>query len=347
MKKFFLAMLTILSFFASTYAQISLTSANAPKAGTSVRTRSLSEDSLFTFNIGLAGANLVWNYAAFKFDFAAAQQTNYVQPSQTTFGSDPAINKATFAEFNIEAPERVNFDSVSTANWWLIGAADSAGVRRQTPIIRKLNFPWTFNSAFSDSFDQIIVDPTTGDTILLPSVNAAKCDAYGSITTAIGTFNCLRVTRLNKEDLELAPGVGLYLKITTTEWWTTQHPQPVFSYARLDLDFFGDKDSFAIVSSLVQTRVANDEIAKIDLKTYPNPAQNTVNLDFETPDNQMIVLTVFNLSGQVMHSDKFEAVQGKQQRTVDVSNLPNGIYMVHLAGLKSKHLGLRKIVVQR
>ena len=38
--------------------------------------------------------------------------------------------------------------------------------------------------------------------------------------------------------------------------------------------------------------------------------------------------------------------QGKQQRTIDVSNMPNGVYVLYLGGEKDKRLGMRKIVVQ-
>ena len=92
--------------------------------------------------------------------------------------------------------------------------------------------------------------------------------------------------------------------------------------------------------------MANEEVAQTDLKTYPNPVQNTVNIDFEISEAQNVALTVFSLSGQIMHLDRFNVPQGKQQRAIDVSNMPNGVYLLYLGGEKDKRLGMRKIVVQ-
>ena len=347
MKKQYFLLLGFIGILSAATAQISFTSANAPKVGTSVRNRSSSEDSLFNFKTGLAGANRVWNFASFKFDTTQAiDQVNFINPKRTVYGNNPLIAGATYASFDVTTPENITFDSISTTNWWHIASADSAGLQRTDPIARELSFPWTYNSAFRDSSVQVVVDATSGDTIRVRNLTTAKCDAYGSITTSIGTLNCLRTLRTAKIEIELFPGFGLYLSVISTEWWTTQHPQPVFSHTRLNLDILGNVDSICVVNSLVQTRVANEEIAKTDLKTYPNPAQSIVNLDFDSAENQKIALTVFNLSGQVMHLEHFDALQGKQQRTLDVSNLPNGLYVVHLAGEKNKNLGMRKIIVQ-
>lgn len=347
MKRQYFLLLGFVSILFTASAQISFTSTHAPKAGTSVRSRSSFEDSLFTFKTGLAGANRTWNFANFKFDTTQGiDQTNFVNPRRTIYGNDPIIAGATFASFGLDTPEDITFDSISTANWWHIAAADSAGLERIDPIARELNFPWTYNSAFRDSTLEIIVDPASGDTIRIYNLNSAICDAYGNVTTSIGTFNCLRTIRTRKLSFELFPGFGFNATLVSNEWWATQHPRPVFSYTRVDLEILGDIDSFCVVNALIQTRVANEEIAKTDLKTYPNPAQDIVNLDFEITENQKIALTVLNLSGQVMHLERFDALQGKQQRTFDVSNLPNGLYMVHLAGEKNKNLGMRKIIVQ-
>jgi hypothetical protein len=348
MTKNLLLLLVFTSIISVSDAQISLTSTNVPKVGMSVRIRSLEDDSLLTFNVGLAGANRIWNYAAFKFDTSAAaiSQTNYISPSRTIYANNPAVTGASYAAVDPRYPLSIAYDSVATNSWWRIATTDSTGLTRRQPNERLLNFPWTYNSAFRDSFRTAILDPTTGDSLFINVLNSAKCDGYGTITTAIGTFNCLRVVFNSVQSIELAPGVGLFLSTKSTEWWTGQHPQAVFSHFKVNLDFVGLVDSFASVSSLIQTRVANAEIAKTEVKTYPNPAQNIVNMDIDITENQTVGLTVVNLSGQIMKLDRFEAIQGKQQRAIDVSSFPDGIYLVYLAGQKDRNLGVRKIVVQ-
>ncbi len=342
-----LLLLLFASLVCAATAQISFTAANAPKAGTSVKTQSSENDSLLRFNTGLAGANRIWNFASFRFDpTLGIAQTNFISPARTIYANDRRVNGATYGAFDIDTPTDITFDSISAGTWWTIAAADTGGVRRQNPITRQLTFPWTYNSAFRDSVVERVYDPSAGDTLSVITVTNVKCDAYGSITTPIGTFNALRTTRAIKAQVEFIPGLGIYLSINTTEWWTTQHPQPVFSHSRINFDAFGTVDSFAAVYSIVQTRVANEEVAQTDLKTYPNPVQNTVNIDFEISEAQNVALTVFSLSGQIMHLDRFNVPQGKQQRTIDVSNMPNGVYMLYLGGEKDKRLGMRKIVVQ-
>ena len=60
-----------------------------------------------------------------------------------------------------------------------------------------------------------------------------------------------------------------------------------------------------------------------NLKFYPNPTSNTLNLvnDYSTIENVQIV----NLQGQILFQNKYS---NQNNVTLDFSNFPNGIYLV-------------------
>ena len=167
MKKNLLLLLCFTSLAYATTAQISFTSANAPKAGTSVKMQSSDNDSLLRFNTGLAGANRIWNFAGFRFDpTLGITQTNYISPARTIYANDRRVNGATYGSFDIDAPTDITFDSISTGTWWTIATADTSGIQRQNPLARQLTFPWTYNSAFRDSTRERIYEPI--EVVILP-----------------------------------------------------------------------------------------------------------------------------------------------------------------------------------
>ena len=63
----------------------------------------------------------------------------------------------------------------------------------------------------------------------------------------------------------------------------------------------------------------------IEIKTYPNPATDWVAI--ETDSNEKLYLQLFNTNGQLLYN----AEMTNQTETLDVSNLPGGMYFLNVA----------------
>lgn len=63
----------------------------------------------------------------------------------------------------------------------------------------------------------------------------------------------------------------------------------------------------------------------IEIKAYPNPATDWVAV--ETDSNEKLYLQLFNTNGQLLYN----AEMTNQTETLDVSNLPGGMYYLNVA----------------
>lgn len=65
-----------------------------------------------------------------------------------------------------------------------------------------------------------------------------------------------------------------------------------------------------------------------DVKIYPNPAENVVNIAFSSENAENGVVSVMNLVGQTVYTQPVEIVDGANLITVPVNRFNSGVYMV-------------------
>ncbi len=75
-----------------------------------------------------------------------------------------------------------------------------------------------------------------------------------------------------------------------------------------------------------------EEIEKTiqELNLYPNPTNNILNVAFELTNNSDVKVMVMSLTGQMIEVRDLKLQEGTQQFKIDVNQLGNGIYFVHL-----------------
>jgi hypothetical protein len=72
----------------------------------------------------------------------------------------------------------------------------------------------------------------------------------------------------------------------------------------------------------------NEANNKIDI--YPNPSTNEITLAFEQTYSENTKITIQNVLGQTVYSESFKSNTGNQLKTLDISNLQNGVYFIQL-----------------
>lgn len=71
-----------------------------------------------------------------------------------------------------------------------------------------------------------------------------------------------------------------------------------------------------------------------DLKLYPNPTQNELNLGFKVDNNEDILINIMDLSGKVVYTQFVKAVAGSNLVMMDTNPLAKGIYMINVKTLQ-------------
>lgn len=80
-----------------------------------------------------------------------------------------------------------------------------------------------------------------------------------------------------------------------------------------------------------------------DFRAYPNPAIDIVNLDYVVPMDTKVFFVVSNLQGALVDTASTFSPAGKNTVTVNVGNLPEGVYFIQ-AIVNGKNLNTYKVI---
>jgi len=219
-----LACAFLLAGFGNVSAQITIVSADYGSVGTTVM---MANDTNASISVGSSGMNQTWNFSTLTFDLL--ETLDFVDPVTTNSGTTfPGSNLA------VESITDTIFHKIDTTALYIDGlAGDIGGVGvslavNLSPDLKVLDFPTTFGDSFMSIAD---VDTTVediyvnlGDSIRVHRVVTvnSQIDAWGTLTTPAGTYNCIR-QRIQQTDDDTAwvklPFIGwqqLFAQSTTT-----------------------------------------------------------------------------------------------------------------------------------
>jgi hypothetical protein len=91
---------------------------------------------------------------------------------------------------------------------------------------------------------------------------------------------------------------------------------------------------------LIVTTVEENIDIPIEVKIYPNPASDVVNIGFETAVESVIGITILDSHGRLVKTDKVEATMTEKQ--INMQDLPAGIYYLRL--IKGRLMNVYKVV---
>jgi len=104
------------------------------------------------------------------------------------------------------------------------------------------------------------------------------------------------------------------------------------------------KLTFDLTTNVEQyTKVINQ---LIKLKAYPNPARETVNLDYTLPSGGNVVLEIFNLAGYRLLSKSLGMHQeGEYKYIWNITGVPSGTYVCRIR--QNDQMISEKIIVKK
>lgn len=93
--------------------------------------------------------------------------------------------------------------------------------------------------------------------------------------------------------------------------------------------------SYSLAASACDFEVSTaDNLNMQNFQLFPNPAHELINIEFEAKNSDFITLTIVNQLGQKVYSEIFKTGLGKQQKTISVSKLTKGLYIVRIENNK-------------
>jgi len=122
------------------------------------------------------------------------------------------------------------------------------------------------------------------------------------------------------------------LKSTTGNWPAgTRHAQSstVFDNALWYMCGIATNNSWKIKNTQT-VGINSEQLNKFDLSVYPNPTKENLTVSFQCAENEIKTIQVFNTLGALMKEVEFQTTQSTGTITIDISDLPAGIYFVQI-----------------
>ncbi|MFW6020431.1 MAG: T9SS type A sorting domain-containing protein [Bacteroidales bacterium] len=204
----------------------------------------------------------------------------------------------------------------------------------------ELQFPITYDDSYTDTWD--VEYTANGITFYREGTTTVTADGYGTLITPEGTFNnVLRVhTEQIYQDSASISGSPYIMDYDLNAYTWYKEGYHSFLATTFSLNSpNGPQSSASYISNLP---VSTNEITRdISCKVFPNPASENVNIELSAKGDVSVKL--LNSAGQQVEATVHEQDQNLR---IDVSNLPEGLYLVRIVQDET-NLITKKIVVNR
>jgi len=186
------------------------------------------------------------------------------------------------------------------------------------------------------------------DDIVVQSVDPLPIELISFTGTNYNNMNILQwatASEINNDffTLEKSSDAKTFQPIATIKG--AGNSTTVLNYSFIDESTFNGTNYYKLKQTDFNGATSHSEIISLsssskndfDFLVYPNPATNTINFQSADPLTQIIITNVFGQEVQTISGDI---------NSVDISNLPNGIYLIAASTNKQQTLKT-KIVVSR
>ncbi|UTW62337.1 T9SS type A sorting domain-containing protein [bacterium SCSIO 12741] len=304
-------------------AQLTLDSADViPASGTSITY--YEADNPEGVSEGSSGVDVIWDFSdltpadSFDMDFENPQTGILGDPDHTTLTA-------------VRGFQRIPYRSTPQA-LYLMGDLDGlTRVEYGSDSLLHISFPMAYNDLHTTSYD---VEYGLLGNRRVGTYNV-QVDAIGTLHMPYGYLN--DVLRLEIEDMYVDSAlIGGNTSVNNRyyEFWQKGAPHYVL---RIEQENDGGQTSTTVIyqgkDQIVEgrnpTSVQFADSRKGELQLYPNPAKDQFQLKWNASTLESLELMIINGLGQIV---KQQSLEENGQVTVDIQELPAGMYQVKLMG---------------
>jgi hypothetical protein len=326
---------TLLLLCGNISAQIQITSVDMPMVGDEI-VRYL--DTLPVFTPGGAGPDQSWDFSAAVQDIE--QVNTFVDPATTPDGDQFGSSNLAWTTDG----SNYSFVTNSTGELALDGfSGDPLGdgtftvVAPFDPTMTLHQLPRQYNTAFADDFGFDITIDGSGFGLYQARIREVATvndttDAFGSITTPVGTYDCIRsrsttirIDSIFAQLVEILPMTFLFANVDTTVTYAWHAVETKLPVAEMVLDSSGGALNFTW-SSIEPTSTGLTQAPTSDeFRLFPQPAADHVFISSDAPWHSVSVL---DMNGREVV--RMERVA--RNEALDISMLPSGAFVLTAVG---------------
>lgn len=391
MKKNVLSVIALFVGIIAMNAQITVTNSVFPSAGTDLNRNIV--NGLSRIDITAPGPNQTWDMTDLQ-----GTAANYTVQAAASGNASASFPNATIilpeiggiagdGYVKIDANQMSTIGVVAT----LEGFVTDAVVPLTSPRI-DLQTPMNYGDTRTGSYGfQIALDPhvpsgtqldsiitaleaDAGGLVTIDSIRVTfttnsltEVDAWGSLATPSGTYDVLRLKRIDETNVDLdvkitvfgipnvlwqdpADPAGLNVDpsglpfvgqdtIYTYEFWNDAEQQPVLK-ANTEAD--GTTASYGQYKTYNTS--TNSVVKNYDVTAYPNPAVDNFTLEMNGLDNGEYTLKMYNIIGKNIKNIPFR-IEGDTKLNVPTSTLDAGTYIYRIVNAENQNLITRRVIL--
>lgn len=243
---------------------------------------------------GSAGASQTWDFSSLT--FSSMGTLSVIDPATSAMG--PSFPSANWA-YSVSGAVFTYFQNTSTEmiNWASLIASTGGDNDYSANPKTLMQFPWNFNDSFTDSYSEM--SSTSNVTVTY--------DGYGTLIMPGGNTytNVVRVQESYGSDVDY-------------RWYLTS---PLISVAA----FIGSDNTLVWIGAT--PTAISEETENTILSLFPNPANETIQLNFNAQASSTLV-KIIAMDGKIVYTANTMTYPGLNTINIDISTLPAGIYTV-------------------
>ena len=275
---------------------------------------------------GPDGPLVLWDFSQIL--SAVEEERNVVSPEGTLYkkafpGSNTAI------EINA-GTDGFHFYNLSSGKFNYDGFADGVSLIYYHDPMERMNFPFTYNSTFTDVFASEFHDAQNIKTYRSGEITALA-DGFGTLKLPFGTYeNVLRVKYIESYKDSLLVGAG-YQEVNyereTYSWFLPGTHQPLLTISQLNKDGQMDYQADFLDMNNVIAKVKEAK-SNASFKVYPNPANDEITIELDAIQLGSGEIILYNLSGQVVLQQQVQVSADLFTLKINLQDIPAGGYLL-------------------
>jgi len=253
----------------------------------------------------------------------------------------------------------------------LIGADITASF---TDPLKLYNAPMNFGDKFTDyseffvQIDGSIIPPgkypvaVDSAKILYQSTFVDTIDAFGTLITPTASYDVLRISRVEYRYTEAEALVPLFGWVDIAQYAPELGPDTIFTWIyrdantsqnilEIDFEWWGSTTILATKDARwlrPGNQVNNNNIKFIagEVKIYPNPAVNEVNIEFSGLKSGNYTVKLYSMLGQELQSENHDL---SEDSTIflDTSDYPRGSYLLSVQTPQGNVLSTKRLIIDK
>jgi hypothetical protein len=173
----------------------------------------------------------------------------------------------------------------------------------------------------------------------------------GTLNFSLSPFNIVvdadTCPFISQDQITPVPGVSGSVSGGETRTFNIVVP-PVpsgFPTLKASCQAFGEPIEFYYKGKCIDTTTSVEEVLlSSDFNVYPNPNNGDFRVEFELMQPELINLSLYNGTGQMIATESWNGLAGEYKKNYDLNNLPAGVYLLQLrAGDKQM---TKKVIIQ-